>query len=73
MLPTKSKSRDKYSGSVSDSIGCNQMRIPYLGLASITKENSDQTGRVQLTFVVRVIGRELYILWPDQTKKTKSQ
>jgi len=62
VLPTKNKSRDKCSGSVSDSIGYNQMKIFYLELASIIKENSDQTGKIQLVFVVKIIGRKLYIL-----------
>ena len=73
MLPAKNKSRNKYSDSVLDLINYNQMKIPHLKLTFVIEENNDQTGKVQLTFVVRVIGRELYILWPDQTKKTKSQ
>ncbi len=62
MLLAKNKSQNKYSGSISDSIGCNQMRIPHLGLTFITKENNDQTKRIQLILVVRIIDRELYIL-----------
>ncbi len=62
VLSAKNKSRDECSNSVSDSIGCNQMRIPHLGLVSIIEENSDQTGKIQFAFVVRVIGREPYIL-----------
>ena len=62
MLPTRNKSQDEYSGSISDSIDCNQMKISYLKLAFITEKNNDQTGKVQLAFVVKIIDRELYIL-----------
>ena len=45
MLPVKSESQDKCSGSISDSIDYNQMKIPYLRLASIIKRNNDQAER----------------------------
>ncbi len=41
MLSIKSKSRDKCSGFVSDSIGYNQMKILYLELAFIIKKNNN--------------------------------
>ncbi len=41
VLPVRSESQDECSGSVSDSIGCNQVRILHLRLASITEENND--------------------------------
>ncbi len=59
-------------GFISDSIDCNQVRILYLGLVSIIEKNNDQVRRVQLAFVVEVIGRELYILWPDRTERVGS-
>ncbi len=46
MLSIKNKSYNKYSGSISDSISYNQMRIPHLGLTFITKRSSDQAERV---------------------------
>ncbi len=72
VLPIKSESRDKYSGSISDSIGCNQMGRSHLGLASVTEENNDQMGKVQLVFVAGVMGREPCILWPDRTERAGS-
>jgi len=62
VLPVRSESRDECSGSISDSIGCNQVRILHLGLASVTEENSDQAKRVQFALIVGVIGCKLYIL-----------
>ncbi len=62
VLLTKSESRDKYSDSILDSIGYNQMKIPYLGLTSIIKKNNNQTKRVQFTLIVRIIDHKLYIL-----------
>jgi len=72
LLPVKNKSRDKCSDFISDSINYIQMRRFYLKLASIIKENSDQTGKIQFVFVVGVIGCELYILWPDRIEKVGS-
>ncbi len=62
MLSIRNKSRDKYSGSILNSIGYNQMRIFYLKLASVIKRSNNQTERVQFIFVVRIINREPYIL-----------
>ena len=72
MLPVRSEFPDKCLGFVSDSIGYNQVKIFYLRLAFIIKENNDQTGRVQFVFVVEVIGRELYILWLNQIKRVRN-
>ncbi len=49
------------------------MRISYLELVFIIEENSDQTERVQFVFVVRIINRELCILWLDWTEKIGNQ
>ncbi len=73
MLSIKNESRDEYLGFVSNSIDYNQMRIFYLGLAFTIKKNNDQMGRIQFVFVVRIIGRELYILWLDRTKRAGNQ
>ena len=62
MLPVKNESRDKCLDFISNSIDYNQIKIPYLRLAFITEKNNDQTRRVQLVLVVRVIDHELYIL-----------
>ncbi len=62
MLSIRNESRDEYSGFVLNSIGCNQMRIPHLKLAFIIKKNNNQVEKVQFIFVVKIIGRELYIL-----------
>ncbi len=41
VLLVRSESRDKCSGFVLDSIGCNQMKIPYLKLVFIIKKNNN--------------------------------
>ncbi len=73
MLLIKSESRHECSSFVLNSISYIQMRRSYLGLTSIIEENNDQTEKVQFTFVVRIISRELYILQPNWIKKVKSQ
>ena len=72
MFPTEVFNRNKYSGSISNSIGYIQMGRPYLGLASITGRIGGQIKRPQLVFVVRIIDRKLYILWPNQTNTTRT-
>ncbi len=73
MLSIRNKSQDKCSGSVLNSIGCNQMRIPYLELTSIIKRNNDQMEKVQFVFVVGIIDRKLYILQLDRIERIKNQ
>ncbi len=62
VLPTRNESRDECSGSISNSIDYNQMKIFYFELVFIIERNNDQTEKTQFVFVIGVISCELYIL-----------
>src|SRR6266699_5647963 len=53
--PTRNESRDECSGSISNSIDYNQMKIFYFELVFIIERNNDQTEKTQFVFVIGVI------------------